>query len=56
MIPSEYILKNISCEIKPNEISAIVGPSEAGKTTVLEILAGVIPLNRISGHVLVNEQ
>ncbi|KAJ4729674.1 ABC transporter-like [Melia azedarach] len=50
------ILKNVNCEARPGEIMAIVGPSGAGKTTMLEILAGMIPLSRVSGCVLVNEQ
>lgn len=35
---------------------AIAGPRGAGKTTLLEILAGMIPQNRVSGSVLVNER
>ncbi|KDP31788.1 hypothetical protein JCGZ_12249 [Jatropha curcas] len=51
-----YILRNVSCEARPGEVMAIAGPSGAGKTTLLEILAGMIPPSRVSGHVLVNEQ
>ncbi|GLT68017.1 hypothetical protein SLA2020_402810 [Shorea laevis] len=53
---STYILKNVNCEAKPGEIMAIAGPSGAGKTTLLDILAGMIPPSRVSGHVFVNEQ
>ena len=54
--PTTYILKNITCEARPGEITAIAGPSGAGKTMLLEILAGMIPLSRVTGHVLVNDQ
>ncbi|KAL6286335.1 hypothetical protein ACE6H2_010725 [Prunus campanulata] len=53
---ASYILKNVSCDARPGEITTIAGPSGAGKTTLLEILAGMIPLNNIVGQVLVNEQ
>lgn len=51
-----YILKNVTCQVKPEEITAIAGPSGAGKTTLLDILAGMVPMSRISGHILVNSQ
>ncbi|KAF2295077.1 hypothetical protein GH714_031395 [Hevea brasiliensis] len=50
------ILRNVSCEARPGEIMAIASPSGTGKTTLLEILAGMIPPSRVSGQVLVNEQ
>ncbi|ONI16794.1 hypothetical protein PRUPE_3G122500 [Prunus persica] len=53
---ASYILKNVSCYARLGEITAIAGPSGARKTTLLEILAGMIPLNIIVGQVLVNEQ
>ena len=34
------ILKNVSLEIKQNEIVSLVGPNGAGKSTFLQILAG----------------
>ncbi|CAL0310182.1 unnamed protein product [Lupinus luteus] len=51
---SKYILKDVTCEARPNELTAIAGPSGAGKTTLLEVLAGRISLSKVSGQVLVN--
>ncbi|EEF37245.1 ATP-binding cassette transporter, putative [Ricinus communis] len=35
---------------------AIAGPSGAGRTTLLKILAGIVPPSGVSEHVLANEQ
>ncbi|CAA7397427.1 unnamed protein product [Spirodela intermedia] len=51
---SKPILRDVSCRYLPGEITAVVGPSGAGKTTLLSILAGMVPLRRVSGEVLVN--
>lgn len=53
---NKYVLKNVSCEAKPGEITAIAGSSGAGKTTLLEILAGEIAPCRVFGRVLVNDE
>ncbi|XVE86362.1 hypothetical protein DITRI_Ditri18aG0029100 [Diplodiscus trichospermus] len=55
-IASKCILKNVYCEARAGEIMAIAGPSGAGKTTLLQVRAGMIPLRRFSGDVLVNNQ
>ncbi|MGZ3826955.1 MAG: amino acid ABC transporter ATP-binding protein [Bdellovibrio sp.] len=34
----KHVLKNISCEIKPNEVVCIIGPSGSGKSTFLRCL------------------
>lgn len=38
----DFQLKNISLEIRPGEYFVILGPSGAGKTLILELLAGLI--------------
>lgn len=50
------VLKDMSFEIKPGTKVAIVGPTVAGKTTLLTVLAGMAPLDsgeiRYDGHLL----
>ncbi len=36
----EYVLKDISLEIQPGTLSALVGPNGAGKSTLLRLLQG----------------
>jgi ABC-type multidrug transport system, ATPase and permease components len=36
--PNELILKNFSLEVKPGEVIAVVGPTGAGKTTIINLL------------------
>ncbi|EKF9663205.1 peptidase domain-containing ABC transporter [Vibrio cholerae] len=38
----EWILKDISFEINPGEICAIVGASGSGKTTIMKLLLGIL--------------
>ncbi len=40
---SREVLKNISLEIEPEHISAILGPNGSGKTTLLKIMALLTP-------------
>ena len=46
-------LSNVSLTIKPGEIVALVGPSGAGKTTIVDVLLGVLPPQ--SGTVLISD-
>jgi len=45
------VLKNISAVIEPGTTTAIVGPTGAGKTTILNLLAHLYPVER--GRILV---
>lgn len=38
---SKYILQNVSLNVQPGEVIAIIGPSGAGKTTLAKIIVGV---------------
>ena len=41
----EYVLKDISLEIKKNTSVAIIGESGAGKSTLADIILGILPIN-----------
>ena len=49
---AKFTLEKVSFEIKPSTITAIVGPSGAGKTTLIDLLLGV--LNPASGSILIS--
>ncbi len=41
-----HVLENVSFQMYPNEVVAIIGPSGCGKSTLLRIIAGLIPATR----------
>ena len=53
----EYIMKkkiyNLNLEIKKNSITGIFGPSGAGKTTLIEIITGIIKPDK--GEIIIDE-
>jgi ABC-type multidrug transport system fused ATPase/permease subunit len=49
---TEPTLKNVSLEVRPGEVVAFVGPSGAGKTTLADIILGVIQSH--SGNTLIS--
>ncbi|HNW70597.1 MAG TPA: phosphate ABC transporter ATP-binding protein [Bacteroidales bacterium] len=58
-IGKNHILKNISLEIPPNQITVILGPSGCGKTTLMKCLNRLIDLEEnaaISGSILLDHQ
>ncbi|MDD3162395.1 MAG: ATP-binding cassette domain-containing protein, partial [Bacteroidales bacterium] len=49
----EYVLDNISLVIPQNKITAIVGASGSGKTTIVKLLLGFYPPNK--GNIFIGE-
>ncbi|TVQ07010.1 MAG: thiol reductant ABC exporter subunit CydD [Balneolaceae bacterium] len=45
-------IHKINCEIKPGTLTAVVGPTGAGKTTFAQLLLGYLKLN--NGQILIN--
>ena len=39
----QFVLHDITFDLRPGEILGLIGPNGAGKTTLLETLAGVLP-------------
>ena len=39
------VLKDISLEVKRGEVVAIIGPSGGGKSTLLRLISGLIPMD-----------
>ncbi|MGN1146908.1 MAG: ABC transporter ATP-binding protein [Lachnospiraceae bacterium] len=52
--PDKVIIKDFSCDVKPGQMVAIVGPTGAGKTTMVKLLMRFYDVNkgaiRVDGH------
>lgn len=48
----EYAIKEVSFEIKENEVLTIIGPSGSGKSTLLRLITGLDEATK--GHVYIN--
>jgi phosphate transport system ATP-binding protein len=54
---TQHALKDISVEIPPRQITAVIGPSGCGKSTLLKCLNRLLELNesvRVEGQVLLD--
>ncbi|KAF7703912.1 ATP-binding cassette sub-family G member 1 [Cucumispora dikerogammari] len=54
-IKNRRILNNISAKVKPNKLTAIMGGSGAGKTSLFKILSGRTA-TKFSGKILINDR
>ena len=50
----EFSLRDINLTIEKNEFFILMGPTGAGKTVLLEAMAGLIPVN--SGHISISDR
>jgi len=52
--PTEYVLRDVDFEVEPGETVGLVGPTGAGKTTILKLLLRLYDVNegaiRVDGH------
>lgn len=48
------LLRSINGELRPGRVTAVMGPSGAGKTTFLNAVTGKVAGYKVSGSVLVN--
>ena len=48
------VVDELSVRFEPGRVAAILGPSGAGKTSVMDLLAGRVSTGRITGSLLIN--
>ncbi|MDP6300666.1 MAG: ABC transporter ATP-binding protein [SAR202 cluster bacterium] len=53
-VPGEDVIKNVNLHIKPGEVAAIVGPTGAGKTTLVSLMSRFYDVPDGMGAVLVD--
>jgi len=53
-VPGEDVIKDISFQIKPGEVVAVVGPTGAGKTTLVSLLSRFYDVEDGRGSILVD--
>src|ERR1700691_2555298 len=54
---AQHALKNISMDVEPHKIVAMIGPSGCGKSTLIRVfnrMNDLIPSSRVEGEVLVD--
>ncbi|KAL8152845.1 hypothetical protein V2J09_010605 [Rumex salicifolius] len=51
---NKHLMRSVSGKIMPGRVSAVMGPSGAGKTTFLSALSGKITGCNVSGEILIN--
>ncbi len=47
-------LKDVSMQVYPNEILAVMGENGAGKSTLMKILSGIYPVNSYEGEIRIH--
>jgi ATP-binding cassette subfamily B protein len=55
-VPGEDVLKKVSLHVKPGETVAIIGPTGAGKTTLVSLLSRFYNVPRDRGAILIDGQ